>query len=61
MSSVATKAPSVITKEQMERIIQSHKRLQDCIDLTHHLRAQDTGKEINFFQRFIDQSIQCIE
>ena len=56
-----SKLPSIITKEQMELIIQSHKKLQDCIDLTNYLRAQDTGKEINFFQRFIDQSKKCIE
>lgn len=43
---------SVLTKEQLEAILESHKNLQDFIDLANNMRKSGKGKGINYFQQF---------
>lgn len=43
---------SVLTKEQLEVILESHKNLQDFIDLANSMRKSGKGKGMNYFQQF---------
>jgi len=50
------KIPATISKEQMEKILESHQKIQDCIDLTNYLRKLDTTQDVDYFQRFVVQA-----
>lgn len=43
---------SVLTKEQLQVFLESHKNFQDFIDLVNSVRKSDKGKGINYFQQF---------
>ena len=43
---------SVLTKEQLEAFLESHKNLQDFIDLANSMRKSGKGKGVNYFQQF---------
>lgn len=43
---------SVLTKEQLQAILESHKNLQDFIDLANSMRKSGKGKGMNYFQQF---------
>lgn len=43
---------SVLTKEQLQAILESHKNLQDVIDLANSMRKSGKGKDVNYFQQF---------
>lgn len=43
---------SVLTKEQLQAILESHKNLQDFINLANSMRKSGKGKGMNYFQQF---------
>lgn len=43
---------STLTKQQLDAFLQSHKNLQDFINLANSLRKNGKGKDMNFFKQF---------
>lgn len=53
MSLITKKAErSALTKKQLEAFLESHKNLQDFIDLANSMRKSENGKGVNYFQQF---------
>lgn len=43
---------STLTKRQLDAFLQSHKNLQEFINLANSLRKNGKGKDMNFFKQF---------
>lgn len=43
---------STLTKQQLDAFLQSHKNLQEFINLANSLRKNGKGKDMNFFKQF---------
>lgn len=46
------KEPSVMTPDQLEVLMESHRNFQDYIDLANKMRKTYKGKDINYFEQF---------
>lgn len=51
-----TKLPVVLTKEQMDTVLESHENLQAFIDLANKLRKNGTGQNMDYFNRIFMQA-----
>lgn len=48
----SNKDSTVLTKEQIDVLTESHKKFREYIDLANKLRKTYKGKDINYFEQF---------
>lgn len=60
ISTKKTKLPVVLSKEQMDTVLESHENLQAFIDLANKLRKNGTGQNMNYFDRIFLQAEKYI-
>lgn len=59
-SAMKYKVPPALTAEQLEKILQSNRNIQEAIDSVNRLRKSNISGEINYFERFLIQAHKYI-